>query len=724
MQTPDSQLLLYVSTDGKDTWSGRLPAPNAAGTDGPFATLTRARDAIRRTRAADRSDSAVTVMVLDGTHFLDRPLSLESQDGGTAAQPITYTAYPGDRPVLSGGKVITRWRPYQGEIVQCALPEARAGRWMFRQLFFNGQRQVRARWPNYDPDDPLYGGWAFIEATLPEGDQQPTTFRYQPGPSPREWARPAQAEVNIFPWKCWVNDIIPVKQGDAGARTIELSRQAHYEMFTLTPGNRFIVENMLEELDQPGEWCLDSDTGTVYFWPPNGPVESGEVTVPVTDRLIELRGSPEEPIRHITISGLNFTQTLSPFPEHQHPSNFHSPTLRGEAVRLENAEDCRVENNVFYAVGGDGVRLHGYNARNRVSDNEIAYAGGAGISLASDGPMNTNVVADKALLKQYSGKYPKSVRNVISNNHIHHCGVIKKNGGAVQLCAVNSVDNVVSHNLIHQTSDKGIMAQDGFGRITVEFNEMHHLALEISDTGGIMTNRWYVIEEDEDLRHGNIFRYNLISDVIGCGAYGRPREGYYSESTRAGGRIWTPYFNWGIYFDNSGTDITVFGNIIVRAVQGSISMPVGSPRNNLIKNNIAVDCMRNQVDLRIGAGSEAGGEAASGNRFVGNIVYYTGPNAALLAINRGTRRALAECDRNVYYPAAGQQPVVDGAPDGSFDRWREMGLDTHSIIADPLFVDPASDDYRLRPDSPAFELGFQPIDVARIGLETRTTSEA
>ena len=59
-------------------------------------------------------------------------------------------------------------------------------------------------------------------------------------------------------------------------------------------------------------------------------------------------------------------------------------------------------------------------------------------------------------------------------------------------------------------------------------------------------------------------------------------------------------------------------------------------------------------------------------------------------------------------------------PDGMkvvpLNEWQKMGFDTHSLIADPLFVDPEHDDYRLKPESPAFKLGFQPIEVTRIGM--------
>src|SRR3990167_5630163 len=87
---------LYVATNGNDAWSGTLKEPNAARTDGPLASLARARDAIRALKAAGRFTAPVTVSVRGGTHFLTEPLVLTPQDSGTADRPITYRAYPSE----------------------------------------------------------------------------------------------------------------------------------------------------------------------------------------------------------------------------------------------------------------------------------------------------------------------------------------------------------------------------------------------------------------------------------------------------------------------------------------------------------------------------------------------------------------------------------------------------------------------------------------------------
>ena len=725
--TANSVRYFYVDPEGDDTWSGQLAAPNAAGTDGPFASLTRARDAVRDLKAAGAFTRPVTVMVRAGIYYLSEPLVLTPEDSGTPNRLITYQAYQDEKPVLSGGVPILDWTPYKGEIMQCSLPETTSSHPKFRQLFLDGKRQIRARSPNYDPDNPLYGGWTFIET--PVDKPGVTAFRYEPGAFPRAWSDPSQGEINIFPWKCWNNDIIPINRVDRTSREITLNRPIIYHdtgehpglpqlpFMSLLAGNRFYVENLLEELDQPGEWCFDSKTSKVYFWPPSGALESGEVVVPVIKSLIELRGMPNEPIRNIKISGFTLSQTLADFPRVRKAHNY--PNSGGHAILLENAEDCSVEDNFFDAVGGDAVRLEGYNARNRIVANEIAHAGANGICMSgsteelfpSGVPNRPEELEWDRLVKER----PKFIRNVISRNHIHHTGTIEKRGSGIYVFGANSVDNVISHNLIQHLPARGIMIQHGFGRNIVEYNQVSNVSLETADTGGINTLVWYVYEPDEDLAHGNVIRYNLVRDVIGAAAY-TDASSRLGRSRNARERIFTPYFSWGIYLDWDPVDTTVYGNLVVGNVLGGIMM-LRHARNNLIENNVFMNSSDSQIWYR------SMSDGSYGNRFVRNIVYYSGTDADLIRIGEFPGERIAESDYNVFFHKEGNNLVID-LPDtpaaDSFTRWRGLGYDLNSVIADPLFVDPENGDFRLRPESPAFELGFKPIEVSRIGLQDHT----
>jgi parallel beta-helix repeat protein len=147
----------YVSPAGNDAWSGKLLAPNAAKTDGPFATLAGAQAAIARSRPEGEMTRWTTVYVRAGKYCLSETLKLEPQDSR-----LTFAAYQQEKPQIIGGRVITGLQPGPGGVWSVSLPEVKAGTWNFRSLFVNGQRMIRARNPNFDPSDPYRKGFAYV----------------------------------------------------------------------------------------------------------------------------------------------------------------------------------------------------------------------------------------------------------------------------------------------------------------------------------------------------------------------------------------------------------------------------------------------------------------------------------------------------------------------------------------------------------------------------------
>jgi hypothetical protein len=610
---------------------------------------------------------------------------------------------------------------------------------LFRQLFWNGERMIRARRPKYDRADPLYGGWTFVESPVPEDESNPTAFRYDPDALPCNWAKPEQGEIFIVPGSSWLSDIIPIRSVDREGHVIHLTRPVGPTFHTLTAstavrtGNRFYVENILEELTEPGEWCLDIETGMLYFWPPEGPVESGQVIAPAVGRLLQMIGTVREPVRHVVISGMTLTQTLAGFPT---PESYYKTPNSDQALYMENTEDCVIEDNFFDAVGGDAIRLQNNNARNKIVGNEVARAGAYGIFLGSvqrgfsrhdtmsgdvPGPIEWHACSED---RDVTAKaWPRSCNHLITNNHIHHVGVFEKHAQGIAMYGISSVDIVISHNLIHHTPRFGIGMMSGFGRVIIEYNELHHLSIETADTGGICANRWYTYEKDPDLCQGNIIRFNRISDVVGCGAYEKKFEA--GGGTRAGGKIWVPYYGWAIYFDNQPMNVLVYGNICARNTLGGI-MISHYCHNVTIENNIFVDGDQSQAFF-LESGESQVRLLASGTtsnvRVRRNIFTYSNPKAELvhfailgdLGVDIPTM--ITEFDYNLFFPPPGTEPTYPGLPGGeTAARWRELGFDEHSVTADPQFADPAAGDYTLAPDSPALKLGFKPIDAARIGL--------
>jgi hypothetical protein len=164
---------LYIAVDGNDAWSGKLAKPNAAHSDGPLASLAAARDRVRK-----MNRRGATVLVRGGTYLLREPLRLGPGDSGTEQSPISYAAYPGEKVTLKGSRAVTGWRPFKGHIYQADLSAWELGESRFWELYYRGQKQTLARYPNFDPQHPRSGGFLYLPETLAKGSLTP--LPYQP----------------------------------------------------------------------------------------------------------------------------------------------------------------------------------------------------------------------------------------------------------------------------------------------------------------------------------------------------------------------------------------------------------------------------------------------------------------------------------------------------------------------------------------------------------------
>ena len=140
---PAGATACYVSPTGSDSGSGKL--------NSPFATIPRARDAIRALKQREGSLSEpVTVYLRGGTYVLKNPVEFTPEDSGTKLCPISYAAHSNEKPILSGGREITGWKQVEvaGKNLWAAeIPEVKSGAWNFTQLFVNGERRSRPRLP-------------------------------------------------------------------------------------------------------------------------------------------------------------------------------------------------------------------------------------------------------------------------------------------------------------------------------------------------------------------------------------------------------------------------------------------------------------------------------------------------------------------------------------------------------------------------------------------------
>ena len=663
----------YVSTAGNDQWLGTLASPNRAQTDGPFATLQKARDAIRSLQARGPLTAPVRVLVRAGTYFLSEPLALSADDSGTESCPITYAAMPGEKVSLRGSQPVNGWQPYRANLYQAKLSPALLATGQFWQLYYRGQRQTLARFPNFDPRHPRSGGFAYVPSVVEKGSK--TLLAYNPAKlDPTKWAKPTEVRVHIWSWLNWNRNICPIQSVDADKKVITLAQPASY---MLSLGNRFFVENALEELDAPGEWYCDRTAGVVYFWPPDGKSPEGQVSVPVLPTLVQLEGKPNRFVSQVSLSGFDLCET------------------RDGLVRMSYADHCTVAASTLRHCGGNAVVMQSGSHHNRVAGCDIAHVGGTAVTLSDERDWTHQPEGHLAY-------------NVIDNNHIHDVGEGGDAWGAIRLdpsCGGNaSHDNVISHNLIHDTPRQGI-SFNGMHNV-VEYNHVHHTNQEQSDTGAIGMGSRDIYER------GSVIRYNYVHDT---GGYNMTRPG-----------VWEyPHYCWGVYLDDYTSGVHVYGNLIVRTYLGGVMIHGG--QDNLVENNLIVDGKAYQLQYApidsLTSGRTPGHPdekslwLMSGNRCLRNIFTWSDPDAKWL-VGGKWEQILKESDYNLLWH--GGLPVATnqaGVADGDYwAAWRKLGLDAHSVIADPKFVNPARDDYRLQKDSPALKLGFRPLPVERMGL--------
>ncbi len=654
------QKTFYVSPNGNDRWSGTLPAYNEQKSDGPFATIEGARDAIRQMKAEQGLTEPVTVMLRGGTYFLDRTIVFDNQDYGTAQHPITYRAYPGEEPVISGGrKIKASWETYDGQIKVCTLPEVEAGDWSFNQLFVNGERQTRARIP--------HEGYQIIAEAVSD-----TAFKYKAGHFKR-YRNLKDAEIVMF--HSWNNSRLKVAGLDEQKRIVRcLDANAPHPIGWSSAGsvNRYYIDNVFEGLQQPGDWYLDKHSGELYYWP-EGNTENLEIVAPALKQLIRF----EDQARHIHIRGITFTDTRWELPEKGYPDcGDVGDIVRPSTITYEDARNCSFVDNVIRNTGTYALEVSG--SGNKLKGNEIYSTGSGGI-----------------ITRSYQEE-----RNQITYNHIHHCGEVYHSATGIN---IDDGGGLIQNNLIHDISHSGVYARHWATEtqeierrnqeqgLIISHNEIHHVATRMNDAAGIF------------IRDSNIvINNNLIHDVL---SYKGACPG------------------WGIYLGCETRSTKVTNNVVYRCRE---SLHVWfKNRNNTIINNIFADGGMGNWKIRTLSQIHYGNSRNLAHEniiFKRNIVYYDNANSELFQI-KDEKSLPEESDYNVLFctdKSIHSYPAIGGVEDvQSYKVWQKQGFDQHSIAADPLFVDSENDNYTLRPESPAFKVGFVPIDLSNVGLKAK-----
>ncbi len=453
---PRTQTVIYMAPNGNDAWSGALPEANASHTDGPLASLDAARAMVRE-RIAQGLSGPLTVQIRGGEYPLDQTVVFGPEDSGTAECPITYQAYPGERPVFTGGKRLTGWTACAndpeglpaaaaGKLWYCDIPPALKGRWQITTLYDGLEMLPRAHSadlkvaPTRVKDD-LNAQPKNIADRLEPGDAPLSftrTFFYQDNDL-REWPAVGDIEIFIRPKHSWLINLLPLANVDPATRTATFAIDPTYQV---KPDNTYHVENAIDYLDEAGEWCFSSQEGRVYLWPTR-PLAECDIRAPFLQEFIRAEGVEDgTPARFLHFSGLAFHHGLRDTWRVgdiglQHDWDMYD---KGNAIlRFRHAEDCTVDDCSFTASSGDGVRLDLHCQRITVSSSLFAHLGGTGVLLSGYG----------------AGTKDENHHNTITNNLLHHIGELYWHSPAIFIA--QSGHNLISHNTIHDLSYNGMV---------------------------------------------------------------------------------------------------------------------------------------------------------------------------------------------------------------------------------------------------------------------------
>ena len=648
---------LYVRPNGDDG--------NAGSATRPLASLSAARDAARRVAGQE----PVTVHVADGVYYLPETLVFTPADSGSAECPIVYRAENEGGAVLSGGAELDlQWWPFKLGILMAKTPPGLE----IDQLFINGKNQRMARYPNYDPKKKAQPYQGYSAAAFSKERAA-------------KWADPAGGYIHAMHRAGWGGYHYLITGKDStGKVTYEGGWQNNRQM-GMHDDHR-MVENIYEELDAPGEWFHHRKAETLYYMPePGADLADATVEVVRLRHLVEFQGSARKPVKHVTFQGFTIRHAARTFMDCKEPLLRSDWAIyRGGAFMLTGTEDVSILDCEFDQVGGNAIFFNNYNRRGRVKGCHIHDAGASGVCFVGD----PNAVRDP--LFEYGQKndltkidrtpgpktdnYPAD--SVVEDCLIHGIGRVERQPAGVQISMAQGI--TVRDCSVYDTARAGINISEGtWGGHLIERCDVFDTVLETHDHGSFNSwgrDRYWRYDQETSQAAVNQDPNLPFLDAV--------------KTTTIRDSRWRCDHGWDVDLDDGSSNYNIYNNLLLN---NGLKLREGFRRhawNNITVNN----CLHPHVWYQ---GSK---DQVYGNIFMG----------AHRAARMNTKYATGtRVDENFYF--ANQSQIMG--------RSKNLGWDQNSVFGDPLFVDPASGDFRVKDGSPALNIGFKNFPMDQFGVK-------
>ena len=689
----------YVSILGKDTNPGTI--------EKPFATPERARNAVRAALKMNKKEP-ITVLFRQGAYILKKSFELETADSGNENTPVIYSAYPGEEVSFMGGvsipvdkvKKIT-----EKQILARLVPEAKnkilqinlksLGIQNFgtltphgfgrpyqpapMELFCNRQAMKLSRWPN---DSLVRIGKVLDPGSIPRnGDysNRGGKFTYDVL-RPNRWKSAKEIWISGFFRYGYADDALKISSIDFINKTITTAQATMYGFESGKEFQRWYAYNLLEEIDQPGEYFIDREHGILYFFPPEGQLNSIELSL-LEEPMVALENVSNISIRNITFE-----------------------CARGMGIYIEKGANNHIENCVFRNLG------------------EVAVSVGKGILPFQDlQHAGTGTPASGVLGSILSHLYENTTFNreagtghVISGCHIYNTGTggislgggdrltLEKGNNRVENCRIHDfnrldrsykvginidgVGNIISHCEIYNSPGSAILLHGNDHLI--EYNNIHHAVIDGDDMGAIYYGR-------DPSEQGNKIQYNFFHHI-----------------GNEHGTIMA------VYHDDGACGMEVTGNVFYKA--GSRTVMIGGGNDNVYRNNIFINCpMAFHLDNRLMGWAKSSLEkdgifekrlaAVNYKQPPYSIAYPKLVNYFEDSPGLPKRNYI---DNNVFVDV---KLIHNGSPE-----WSYIGK-CYIACSDPGFVDAGKMNFELKPTSEVFKLlpGFKAIPFDKIGPQNK-----